>query len=313
MSFRQPEATTAGQPLYHQTLVRLAVGLLGVDVFLIFSHQFSWFDLDEYKGWPVLIAITVAALATLSVVVLFPVCALRGIRFRFGIRSLLLLTLAVAIPCAWCAIAASDANRQKNVVATIQRKGGEVQYDWQTEGGSGKPPGPAWLLRYCGTDFVSVVVAVQGRHGDFGSDWDWTDADMVHLQTLSDLRQLNLQGTQVTDAGLVHIKHLTELERLNLNLTKISDSGLARLRRLNRLEDLELAATSVTDDSLMQIGRLTRLWRLNLAHTKVTDNGLKQIGQLTNLRSLDLSRTGVTEEGASELRASLPNCSVYLE
>ncbi len=35
-----------------------------------------------------------------------------------------------------------------------------------------------------------------------------TDADLVHLKGLTNLRILYLGGTQITDAGLVHLKNL---------------------------------------------------------------------------------------------------------
>ena len=47
----------------------------------------------------------------------------------------------------------------------------------------------------------------------------------------ADLRQLDLESTQITDAGLAHLKGLTGLRQLNLEGTKITDAGLADLKK----------------------------------------------------------------------------------
>ena len=39
-----------------------------------------------------------------------------------------------------------------------------------------------------------------------------TDAGLEHLKGLTQLRELNLNDTQVTDAGLEHLKGLTQLQ-----------------------------------------------------------------------------------------------------
>ena len=54
--------------------------------------------------------------------------------------------------------------------------------------------------------------------------------------------KVDLHGTKVTDADLVILKNLKELRVLDLRLTHISDAGVANLKDLTRLETLNLFA-----------------------------------------------------------------------
>ena len=52
-----------------------------------------------------------------------------------------------------------------------------------------------------------------------------TDADLVHLQGLSQLQTLVLIDTKVTDAGLVHLQGLIQLQDLNLRTARSPTLG----------------------------------------------------------------------------------------
>ena len=60
-----------------------------------------------------------------------------------------------------------------------------------------------------------------------------TDARLLHLKGLTNLKTLDLTETQVTDAGLVHLKGLTNLQtlRLHRNNKKITDADIAELKK----------------------------------------------------------------------------------
>ena len=58
--------------------------------------------------------------------------------------------------------------------------------------------------------------------------------------TITGLKSLNLDYTQVSDAGLVHLRSLKTLEILELEGTRIVGPGLAALHDLQRLETLDL-------------------------------------------------------------------------
>ena len=88
---------------FRPTPAWLIFGLLVVEGLLWLSERFQWFWFNEQKGWTVLIAVAVVGVACWS-------CCLvrRGLvfrwRFQFSIRSLLVLVVAVAVPCSWLAV-----------------------------------------------------------------------------------------------------------------------------------------------------------------------------------------------------------------
>ncbi|MEE2707567.1 MAG: hypothetical protein VX988_10980 [Planctomycetota bacterium] len=106
-----------------------------------------------------------------------------------------------------------------------------------------------------------------------------TDAGLMHLRGLKNLKELKLFRTKVTDAGLVHLKGLTGLEELNLTNTEITDAGLVHLKELSSLGILYLYGTKVTDAGLVHLTGLTKLKWLRLESTKVTDAGVKKLKQ----------------------------------
>lgn len=255
---------------YHVTPERFLVGLLAVEGGLLLSEQMGWFGRDEWKGWPVLIAI-----ATVGLVVLLLLCwfafglALRR-RFQFGIRALLLLILAVAILCTWLPVKIRQAKRQRAAVRATEERGAQVLYDWEMSDPS-SPPGPEWLLDYLGTDFFAGISLVQPRNLR-DSMREFNDDDMVLLTTgAPGVRDLSVAQSQVTDAGLVHLKGLRRLNRLRLNDTEITDAGLAHLADLTRLEHLGLSGTQVTDAGLAHLDGLIALNSLALGATRITD------------------------------------------
>lgn len=59
-----------------------------------------------------------------------------------------------------------------------------------------------------------------------------SNADLVALETLGELRYLSLNQTAVTDDGLVHLTRSTNLRSLSLNATAIGDQGLSHLAKI---------------------------------------------------------------------------------
>ena len=70
------------------------------------------------------------------------------------------------------------------------------------------------------------------------------------------LRSLYLTAIEITDAGLVHLKGLANLKWLNLAVTQVTDAGLVHLKGLTKLEGLNLARTQVTYTSVEHAFRL---------------------------------------------------------
>ncbi len=227
----------------------LILALLVVEGLLWQSEKFQWFDFNEHKGYTVLFAVASAAVAMILMLFWFAVALLFSLRFQFGIRSLLTLTVTIAIPCSWLAVEKKQSWRQREAAAAFGELSGNVAW--------GGPSGPEWAWSLLGEDFFKSVYYV------------------------------NLGNTQVTDAGLESLKGLSQLESLGLDGTKITDAGLIQLKGLSQLHELYLFDTKVTDSGLEHLKGLNQLKMLFLHRTKVTDEGVKKLQQaLPNCRIL---------------------------
>ncbi len=227
---------------FHPTPSRLLVALLAVEGILLLSGR--WFP----KGYAVLIAIASVGVFLFLMLVWFVLTLNFHWRFQFSLRSLLVLTVAVAIPCSWLAVELKWASEQREVVEAIQElsmRGGWVRYDYE-DSPNQTPSGPPWLRRLIGDDFFVNVSEVSLDETSI------TDAGLEHLnlKALAGLHYLSLYATQVTDAGLEHIKALTELQFLYFHDTHVTDAGLEHLKGLTQLKELMLIYTPVTNAGL---------------------------------------------------------------
>ena len=130
------------------------------------------------------------------------------------------------------------------------------------------------------------VVGVRLRPDVRGDVQPVTDDDLSHLEWLTQIERLDLEGQPLTDAGLAHLSGLAELRSLNLGRTRITDSGLSHLRGLPKLE------------------------RLGLWEISITETGLGHLKNMTSLRGLSLTKPHVTEAAHKELQMALPHCRV---
>ena len=151
---------------YRLTPDRFVVGLLVVECLLWLSERFQWSSFNAHKGWTVLLAVAVVGLAFLVVLFWFVAALLFRWRFQFSIRSLLVLTVAVAVPCSWMAVGMRAAKRQKDAVTEIKKLRGEVMYFYVEADGSraytndSQHLGVAWLRRLLGGDFLAETCLV---------------------------------------------------------------------------------------------------------------------------------------------------------
>jgi len=121
-----------------------------------------------------------------------------------------------------------------------------------------------------------------------------TDAQMIFIGQLTNLRALDIGDGSITDDELHHLENLTDLELLSLTNTDVTDDGLQYVRNLLKLRDISLMFTHVTDDGLAHLGNLPNLNILNLEDSKVTGAGFQHNGQFLNLQDLDLVGTEIT-------------------
>jgi hypothetical protein len=240
---------------FHLTPGRLLVVLLAVEAVLLLSERFRWFPFNEYKGWTVLITLGVVGVFLLFMLIWFVFALLFRRRFQFSIRSLLVLTIAVALPFSWLAVEVKRAREQKEAVEAITEDWGWRQYD-DEYGKSACPPALRWMKEQLGHDFFSNVDEV-----DF-SNTKVTDAGIEHLKGWTQLKLLILSNTKVTDVGLEHLKGWTQLQVLDLSNTNVTDAGLEHFKGWTQLQELYLSSTKVTDVGLEHPKGWTQLPRV---------------------------------------------------
>jgi hypothetical protein len=232
------------------------------------------------KGWPLLIAVACVGGAIIGLLLGYIFALLFRWRFQFSIRSLLLLTVAVAVLCSWLTVEMKRLKQQKESVSALRKCHVFVAYDYQMNSSgirvvkwthlvssSGTDavieipnvPAPAWLQDLLGDDFFGAVVNVNytgkerifdqdlNRTTGFFSNMPVTDFDLKPLEGLKELRYLHLENTPVSDSDLVHLEELKQLRELHLSGTAVSDQGLEHLKNLTRLQILDLRNTTVTD------------------------------------------------------------------
>jgi hypothetical protein len=155
--------------------------------------------------------------------------------FQYRLRSLFVLTTLVAIACSWLTVTMQEQRKQKAAAEVIEKAGGMVISE------------RTWLGKLLRDDSLVRVTYVEF------SGQSITDAHLVNLQPLSQLRVLSLRNTKVTDAGLVHLQCLSQLQYLWIRNADITDAGLVHLYGLDQLDVLLLTGTKVTDRGLWKL------------------------------------------------------------
>jgi len=291
---------------FHPTPARLLVILLAVEAILFLSKP--WFP----KGYAVLTAIATVGVTMLLMLIWWLAALCFRWRFQFSLRSLLVLTVVVAIPFSWLAVEMKRAREQREAVEWVRKVGGTVQYDYQNKGQPwncfdyrASPPCPQWLARITGEDcFQSVVFVVLAKT-------NVTDDDLAIVEHFPNLEGLDLFGTTIGGEGLSHLKGMRNLKGLFLWKTPVDDRGMPYLKNLTNLRSLVLDGTRVTDAGMVYLRGLTNLedW-FSATNTQITDNGLKCFIGFKKLKEMNLLKTRVTTKGVKDLKNHLPKTTI---
>ncbi len=149
-----------------------------------------------------------------------------------------------------------------------------------------------------------------------------SDAGLRKLCTLVSLHNLTLadEAENVTDAGLVDLWRLANLRGLYIAAPNISGSGLATLPELPYLERLDLNGMGLADVALKHAAASATLRNMFIGSWErggppnLTDAGLLHLGDSRSLTQVDLRRgnTKVTDEGLEQLRAKRSELKVNI-
>ena len=284
---------SASSPDFRITPGWLVLASMAVTGLLFLSERWRWFSFNEKKGWTVLIAVAGVGVVLVAMLLWWLVALVFRWRFQFGIRTMLILTVAVALPCSWLAVEMKKAREQKTVVDGI-RPLTDVWYDYQCDA-FGKLDVPEWLRRLLGDDFFCKVVQIPFL--------DVSDQELEEkLKGLPDLEDLEFYGCKLTGSGLKNVNP-SHLSKLGLGSTKVTDDALATIEKFTELEELALGQNHIGDDGLRHLVPLKKLRRLDLGvNWNITNDGLKYLADLTQLEELDLTATGVNDDGLEHLK-----------
>lgn len=144
-----------------------------------------------------------------------------------------------------------------------------------------------------------------------------TDTALSYLRGHSNLRKLNLRGTDVTDVAVEYVAELRALRTLDISFTQIGDIGMEHIDRLSELEELRIGGNKITGVGLRTLQLLPNLRALSLTGLQRRNAGrcwavsvreaeLETLATLKALRHIDLGR-GVGLGGSGTGR---PQCDI---
>ena len=252
VTIASPPAAAERKPRWYRlTPERYFWAVLLLEVFLWLSERFRWFSFNETKNLTIFIALAVLFVSLLGFAVRFLSAWVFRHRFQFGIRTLLLLTITVAIPFSWLAVRIERAQIEYESVWCLGEKPDcnmEIR-TWLSL--------PNWMSNLLGEYFFTHVNFICDQSSDF------SDEDFMRCCELADLESCTVNGSAVTDAGLENIGNLTRLKYLDLRDTPITDAGLKHLEKLHQLEKLDLTNTNTTEAALQEL-------QTKLPHCKIS-------------------------------------------
>jgi Leucine-rich repeat (LRR) protein len=240
-------------------------------------------------------------------------------------RSLMVLVVAIAVPCSWLATHMQEAKSQRQTIAAIRAARGVVIYsyewdesmdsseEWNGNDSLGSMSGarlgmvPSFLLKVLGDDiFVFDVAAVHLE--------ECKDTAFAALSGLRNLKSLSawqfkfgkggipasVEG-DLTDRGMEQLDNFPGLEVLWItDSPRVTGSGFRHLSRLQELVAIQLdGCRRFCDADLANLRGATSLRELGLCHTLVTGAGLAQLSQLRRLSTLNLAGSPVTDDALS--------------
>jgi len=133
--------------------------------------------------------------------------------------------------------------------------------------------------------------------------WTGGDDGLKLLRRLPDVTWLSLEDSKVTDAGLIHVVELKNLKYIYFGHSRVKGPGLVHLKQLKNLYHLSLRYMPVKDKWLRHVGEMSQIQSLGLDDTPTTNNSLLLLEKMTNLKSLWLDRSKVSSEGLAHLKS----------
>lgn len=164
----------------------------------------------------------------------------RRFRFRYGLRALCVVFVALNVGFGAIAILYHEARQQQVAALAIQRLGGRA---FTTERYAFRPPD--WIAERVGSDLFLTVFKVEMNNSKFG-DNELAEFSR-HLAQFSDLEVINLRNAAITDEGLQSLTTLPPTIDLGILYCPVSDAALKHLKHFTGSQEMWLVGTNISD------------------------------------------------------------------
>ncbi len=218
--------------------------------------------------------------------------------FQFSLRTLLLLTLVLAVLLATWKTSVQPYVAQKRAADKLAKIGAEIEL---------APGEPSWMRSLLGEAYTMDVVMVRLEGKEFA------DRDLAPLADLPQLQRLFLDYVPITDEGLKQIEHLTNLREISLGKTRVGDAGLAHLAKLRNLQSLDLSGNAITDRGVAHLRGLDKLVTLELSKNRITGVGLAHLLKLKAIEKLWLNNNRISDAAFENLDIETHCQEVHLD
>lgn len=127
-----------------------------------------------------------------------------------------------------------------------------------------------------------------------------SDADVLQLTTLQQLRQFRIAGCPIS-FGIRVIEHWPLIEELGLSDTQLSDDALPVLRQAHSLKHLSLSDTKLTDEGFEALSGHPNLERLLVGNSSMTPAIVRHLRKIPRLESVMLANVTADSGWLEEL------------
>ena len=143
-----------------------------------------------------------------------------------------------------------------------------------------------------GVSYLAGLTSLEDLHLEGGRAL--SDQDLIHLESLTNLKDLHIAARNVTDRGLATIGKLRQLESLSLMRSRVTGGGLSQLGGLTNLRSLDVRLSlqarrsAVRGELTMDLSGMKNLRRLFLFGFSLQDADLACLASLRSLENISI-------------------------
>lgn len=214
-------------------------------------------------------------------------------------RAAAILFAAIAVPCLFVSLLIwRDYRQTQAMIADLKGQGATV---------ATAITGPEWLqLLNFGGAFERIVEIQRSGSLDVLERPDVTSS-------LGSLERVFVFDCPLKAADGPLLTRFPRLRLVAVTNGTANSEVLAPLVAVTTLKELYLQNCGTADPDLKIIAQMSGLEALAITDSPITDEGLAQLHGLKRLHRLNLAHTGVTAAGVAQLKAALPDCTVFHE